>query len=593
MESGMNSRQQIWWLMLLLGIGLFCSGCPDPSLHPSRDLWLSRLTPGSLQKNKTFEQLGPSAVPTLLQVLHHKNHALRSSAISALSRYPDQSNQILPALLKTAAVDKDCFVRSAAIGALGKFGQQKPARVVPGLVKALQDKTEVVQLHALDALRKLGHQAADAGPALLLYLQEHPDQRTETLKTLNSLGKAAIPVFLEALQHPTARVRAAAAAGLGRFSTSTPQTRRSLFHALQDSTELVRHSAALALIRRSSESLPKSLQRATHLSQLYKWITKQERKHWQWKEAAGLMLQATRNRNRRLAAFARFLLRELELRPRKTAEELRRWLGHPSRPLRLMAILSFHLLGPHGSSAIPMLTRIVAQSDPLSREYALRVLRTQGSLAMQSLPVIVRQLTHKSPAIRVAALEAVDRLSPGIEWLKKFVQPRLSDPKRTVRCQAAWLIARRRQRMTPKGRRRIADFLHKQRCYDVLKARSTRWLPSKARPVRVLLRELNDKSTLLRRQALRELLQHAGRKALQTCSQTSLHKALHKTLKDRDWRVRSLTARVLGGLKDSPRVHFALYKALQDSHWRVRFQAARTLLWLHTDAASPASDSQD
>lgn len=98
-------------------------------------------------------ELGPAAVPTLLQDLRSKSPAERSKAAELLSTIDDPA--VAPALGK-ALQDGDVGVRLAALGGLARTGKTESAQHIWPMAESPED---LLRLRALVALGVVGSQA--------------------------------------------------------------------------------------------------------------------------------------------------------------------------------------------------------------------------------------------------------------------------------------------------------------------------------------------------------------------------------------------------------------------------------------------------
>ena len=98
------------------------------------------------------------AVPVLLNALEHDtNPMVRRDAAEALGAFADDSDAVLPALIK-AVNGNDWEARGGALSGLGRI-RSRPETVVPLIAPYLSDKNSVVTRHAAYALLHLGSQA--------------------------------------------------------------------------------------------------------------------------------------------------------------------------------------------------------------------------------------------------------------------------------------------------------------------------------------------------------------------------------------------------------------------------------------------------
>jgi len=110
------------------------------------------------------------AVPVLMNSLQHdSNSMVRRDAATALGSFANDSEAVLPELIKTLK-DPDWEARGGALSGLGKI-QNKPEVVVPLIAPFLYDDNNVIQRTAAYALRDLG---SEAGYRALLLASNAP-----------------------------------------------------------------------------------------------------------------------------------------------------------------------------------------------------------------------------------------------------------------------------------------------------------------------------------------------------------------------------------------------------------------------------------
>src|SRR5439155_632848 len=118
-------------------------------------------------------QVGPAAVPSLVEALRNGDPRTRPGA-------------------------------AAALGAVGP----QAAAAVPALVEALRDGEPGVRLEAADALTRIGQETATAVPVLLAVLPKE----WRAVDALGRAGAAAVPPLLERLTAAQSRRRASPSA---------------------------------------------------------------------------------------------------------------------------------------------------------------------------------------------------------------------------------------------------------------------------------------------------------------------------------------------------------------------------------------------
>jgi hypothetical protein len=141
-------------------------------------------------------QIGPEAVPPLIQTLEDENTNARRAAAYALGEVGPEAMAAVPALVQ-ALDDEDHLVRQITAEALGKIGPRAVV-AVPALIQTLTDEDSAVRWSSTYALGNIGPGAVDAVPALIQVLehQESPSMReafSYALKAITgqNLGKNA------------------------------------------------------------------------------------------------------------------------------------------------------------------------------------------------------------------------------------------------------------------------------------------------------------------------------------------------------------------------------------------------------------------
>jgi HEAT repeat protein len=187
----------------------------------------------------TLGQIGAAqAMPGLIQALQDSDRDVRYSAAEALGQIGDM--QAVPHLI-CAMQDEDPDVRGNAAKALGQIGD---IQVVPGLIMALQDRHDYVRLKVVEALGQIG--GVQAVRALLLALQNTSVEGGEAAKALGQIGDPqAITGLFQAMRSGDMYVCRCAAEALGRIGGA--KTVSYLIWALQNRDKTVRICAVGAL----------------------------------------------------------------------------------------------------------------------------------------------------------------------------------------------------------------------------------------------------------------------------------------------------------------------------------------------------------
>lgn len=157
---------------------------------------------------------------------------------------------VIPALVKTL-YDPDRFVRWAASRTVGKMGFIPTA--LPGLIHVLEDPDPEVRMSAATALARYGPKAQDAVGALAATVERGDSTpRIAAINALIAIGKKQDPQVTQALliglKNEDARVRVAAATGLGVLASDTAPVVSALEKALNDTDADVQRAASEALL---------------------------------------------------------------------------------------------------------------------------------------------------------------------------------------------------------------------------------------------------------------------------------------------------------------------------------------------------------
>jgi outer membrane protein assembly factor BamB len=201
---------------------------------------------------ETFEiirQIGPAAIPLLLDLLRHQDVSFRRFAADAFIDLTPDTVGIQPAL-RRALRDEDSMVAADAARALGALGP-RASPSVPALVNALSHDEPHVRIYTAEALASIGPKAAAATKHLARALDDPiPGVRWAAGEALSSIGPAAqsaVPQLIEALKDEFLYVRICAAGALGSIGPKAQTAREALKAAAND--PVLRHEVEWALNR--------------------------------------------------------------------------------------------------------------------------------------------------------------------------------------------------------------------------------------------------------------------------------------------------------------------------------------------------------
>src|SRR4029434_621441 len=196
-----------------------------------------------------IRQLGPSAIPLLVELLRHEQLSFRRFAPDALIDLAPETESIQPAL-RQALRDADPSVAGDAARALGALGERASPSVA-ALVETLSHEDPYVRIYAAEALASIGPKAATAAKNLAEALGDPiPGVRWSAGEALAGIGPAAqlaVPQLIEALTDEFLYVRICAAEALGSIVPKAHTAREALLASAKDPA--LREQAEWALNR--------------------------------------------------------------------------------------------------------------------------------------------------------------------------------------------------------------------------------------------------------------------------------------------------------------------------------------------------------
>ena len=201
---------------------------------------------------QTFEiirQIGPPAIPLLVELLRHEQVSFRRFAADALIDLAPDTESVQP-VLRRALRDEDSMVAADAARALGVLGN-RAAPSVRALVKALSHEEPHVRIYAAEALATIGPKAGAATKDLARALGDPvPGVRWAAGEALAGIGPAAqsaVPQLIEALKDEFLYVRICAVEALGSIGPKAQTAREALRASANDPA--LRNQAEWALNR--------------------------------------------------------------------------------------------------------------------------------------------------------------------------------------------------------------------------------------------------------------------------------------------------------------------------------------------------------
>jgi HEAT repeat protein len=204
--------------------------------------------------------IGPEAVPSLLQALTMTNNNARDTAAFMLTQFREQSAQIVPAFM-VYLDDPNPGFRAQVAKDLREFGPAAEPAVPKLLMLAGHDKDPNTRKNAVQTL-----DAVDREGALRRFLQEleSPEAKVraaaaESLRWLEHAGEPAVPALVRHLRDPDQTVRRSAALALGDIGQQPDLVVPALLESLDGQDFWLRTFSALALGKfgeRSKSAVP-------------------------------------------------------------------------------------------------------------------------------------------------------------------------------------------------------------------------------------------------------------------------------------------------------------------------------------------------
>lgn len=492
------------------------------------------------------------------------------------------------------------------------------------LAPRLRDRDPRLRRAVVLALGDLG---LDAGVTSTLALEaardEAPEVRVAALALLSDLRsaekgegrEAATAAFVRALEDLAPRVRAIAAAALGRLEFVPRSVRQTLARGLEDDDETARQQSALALQKLDEPALFEILRRGPGRSRRVAVEVLADRARVEAVKVFVEILESDPEPETREALFSAFarlgrmargavpaLSRELERSSGESRyrvvevlaeigppavealEPLRKALRDEDVGLRQRAALALQAMGSAAAPAVPDLLRLLEDDDVAG--FAADAL---GAVGPAALPLLLGALRHEDPFLRAAALEAITASDAAPEALPGILGV-LEDPRSEVRYQALRVL----EKISPD---KLGEHAEVRGVLDDDEA-AVRYLAAKllvasggetAAAAIAVLRDFVKDEGLANADRL-EALGHLARAGSQAVP------ALAEGLRAGEPSVRRAAAAALGDLGEVSRAAApALQEAAKDSDPRVREEARAALRKISESSpeAPPGDDGDD
>ena len=351
-----------------------------------------------------LEQHAQEVVSQLVEILRGARPGphVREAVADVLWRLEEHGEVALPEIIMLLR-DESWRVRALAARALGRLGEHAgPA--VKELAELVSDSEENVRRDVIRALRKLGEHATEAVPRLIELLRAQESEfyvRQYAAYALGMLGKPAteaVPDLLLLLDsHDEVEVRAAAMRSLAQLwvhaKEAAPELSTKLIGLLTSDEWEVRVAAINALV-----------QLATYPSESVPW-------------PAEKIVQMLRDNSRRVRDAAIFAIEGLGASVDEVVPELVKLLRDKAAESRARAAAAVSLgsLGGQAKAALPVLVKVIADSERLVRAAAVEALSSFEEHARAAVPELVNLLHHRESSVRVSASRAISELGEHAE----------------------------------------------------------------------------------------------------------------------------------------------------------------------------------
>ncbi len=391
-------------------------------------------------------------VPALVAAMKDQQPVVRRGASNALGRYLGSERETALQALLAAMGDPDFWVRINAGRSLASQGEAA-AEAIPPIIRLLRTEDPNLRGQAAEVLGKFGPSAKVAVAALLTALDDMKDHVRKSaenaLNAVSPIESETADEALEALRHGDISQRLAAVCDLVRPGSTAQQKIHSktqvetLRIALDDPAPKVRATAAAALGRlgRQAEEVAPALLatmkddmpevRVVSATALGRVAPGDEKAI----ETLGLALTGDPDVNVRNAAAPGLGL--MGQQAAAAAPVMIRALNDRDGTVRVHVIVALGRIGPADGSVATVL-KTIAEQDPSAdfRIWAIRALGLIGAKSNIVVPTLLKMLDDANGDIRNAAAYQLGEIRPTREVLPALLG-KLNDGKPPERSLAA------------------------------------------------------------------------------------------------------------------------------------------------------------
>ena len=368
--------------------------------------------------------IGPAAIPSLIQHLRDEHEHVRAISTSALGHLRIRSTVVL---LVPLSRDSSDLVRQSLSEALGNIASPgstldnvkvaflSPRELLSRLLKfkrrpsvhgpviepvklavetlqaALWDESLVVRAQAARSLGRIGPLASDASASLiLLFKDEDETVRQAAIEAITKVGGQTTDIvnaLVEVLQDSSPELRTAAARGLAAFGEAASSAFSSLAPLLQDREAMVRDAVAEAIGQ------------IGHLDD----------------QATDELVGGLTSPDNVVRAQTAEALGTIGETAQEAAPALVEALTDRNDSVRAAAVEALGKIGEAAADvAVPGLVRALRDQDNVVSSLAAEALGEMGESANRAIPSLLRSMDHINADVRASAAESLGKLGMNV-----------------------------------------------------------------------------------------------------------------------------------------------------------------------------------
>jgi len=425
---------------------------------------------------RAISEIGPAAVPALIEGLKHKDEYVRGNVCQELSGFHPKVEGIIP-ILSGMTADESEYVRRAVADSLGSIdisdalpvlsqmmedesesvrgaavkniGGFSGASVVPYLVKGLGDKDASVRRIALDWdwSATPGPYAESAVP-YLVYIIQH-DSKLVKEDAINALGKIgpaakdAVPLLIEILKDGIESFRVDAARALGGIGPPAAEAVPFLVDKLRTDVRDVKRECAEALgkIGVADDDVISALRNAMEPNE-HAWVQNQAALALGklGPPALPALINALGDEHGQIRERAAEGLKEMGIAAKDAETALIKSLQDPNPEVRRYCAKALGSIGRESPAAVAALRGLINDKDFWVRAAAAEGLGMAGSAAKEAIPDLLKALTDKSGMVRSQSALALHLIDPSVIDAVGFLVKELASHDLEARAAAAFAL---------------------------------------------------------------------------------------------------------------------------------------------------------